>query len=375
MFTARSPVVKHLSDTLQGLSTVRAFRAEQILKDEFDEHQDLNTAAKFIHSSSNRTLLYYSTLMTALYTSIMIFLLITLNSNTSIGKVGLIIIQSLSFVNNFKILILYITEVESDLISVDRILEYAHIEQESTSGSKPPENWPTDGCVVFKNVQLRYNNSDEAVLKDLNFITNPREKIGVVGRTGAGKSSLISALFRLVHLEGEIYIDGLAARDLALQDLRSKISIISQQPLIFSGTVRRNLDPFEKYSDNLLWEALEEVELKNAVVNMAAGLDSMVSERGANFSVGQRQLLCLARAIVRNNKILILDEATANIDEGTDKLIQTTIRRKFKNCTVFIIAHRLNTVMDCDKLIVMDAGRIVVIFNIMYLPPDWMNGN
>lgn len=216
--------------------------------------------------------------------------------------------------------------------------------------------------MLFRNVYLRYNSTDEAVLKNLNFVAKPREKIGVVGRTGAGKSSLIFALLRLVHLEGEIYIDGRATSSLQLRNLRSKISIISQQPLLFLGTVRRNLDPFEEYSDNFLWQALEEVELKESVVDMAAGLDSLVSDGGSNFSIGQRQLLCLARAIIKDNKILILDEATSNIDEQTDQFIQKTIRRKFTNCTVFIIAHRLNTVMDCDKLIVMDGGRIVVIF-------------
>ncbi|CAG9839260.1 unnamed protein product [Diabrotica balteata] len=250
-------------------------------------------------------------------------------------------------------------ELSSNMISVERILQYTKLDTEGPFESLPtkkaPKNWPDKGQISFKEMYLKYAPEQSPVLKNLNFEIKSGEKVGVVGRTGAGKSSLVFALFKLAPIEGSIFIDGINISDLGLNELRMNISIIPQDPVLFSSTVRYNLDPFEKHSDEILWKALENVQLTSVIHN----LSQLITKGGSNFSAGQRQLICLARAIVRNNKILVMDEATANVDMQTDTLIQETIRERFKDCTVITIAHRLNTIMDSDRILVMDAGEMM----------------
>jgi len=242
------------------------------------------------------------------------------------------------------------------------MLEYTKLPSESAQETDfpVPAGWPSRGEIVLNGLSLRYRPDLPTVLNNLTLRILPGEKVGVVGRTGAGKSSLTLALFRMVepYPAGCLKIDGVETQELGLRDLRSKISIIPQEPFLFKGTVRFNLDPFCEHSDDELWSALEAVELKPVVQSLEGKLEAPVQEHGSNFSVGERQLVCLARAILRNNRVIVMDECTANVDAHTDKVIQESIRTHFASSTVITIAHRLHTIIDYDRILVLNRGEV-----------------
>nr|CAI9712223.1 unnamed protein product [Rangifer tarandus platyrhynchus] len=358
--TTRSPVFSHLASSLQGLGTIRAYKAEHKFQKLFNAHQDLHSEAWFLLLTTSRWLAVYLDVICAIFVTIVAFGALILADALNPAEVGLVLSLTPTLMGMFQWCVRQSAEVENVMISVERGIEYTDLEKEAPweLEHRLPPSWPDEGWIYFSNVNFRYILDGPLVLKNLDdtFI-NPREKHGIVGRTGAGKSSLIAALLRLSEPEGSILIDGLWTDNIGLHDLRKKMSIAPQEPVLFTGTMRDNLDLLNEHTDEELWNALEEVQLKDNIEHLPGKMNTELAESGLNLSVGQRQLLCLARTILRKNRILIIDKATSNVDPRTDELIQKKIREKFAHCTVLTITHRLSNVIDCQRVSVLDSGR------------------
>ena len=366
----RSPVYSAIPSTLEGLSTIRAFSAKDRFLKEFFHNQDENTRIFFAYVSSGRWLGLRLDLLTAFLITVIIFVAIILRVSLGLtpALIGLLISYLIQMTGTLQWAVRQFSEVENLMVSVERVFEFTKLPSERPAKTEfePPKDWPESGKIEVRNMSLKYPSTDPSqegnlVLKNISISINPGEKVGIVGRTGAGKSSFLQALFRMVEPvpEKSISIDGIHTSDLGLDDLRSRISIIPQEPFCFKGTLRFNLDPFGRYSDEELWRVLKSVELKASVEAIPEKLEAEVAENGSNWSVGERQLICLGRAILKNTKLIVMDEATSSIDLQTDETIIKSTKTLFSNATVLTIAHRLLTVIEYDKILVLEKGEVV----------------
>ncbi|GAA5854514.1 hypothetical protein JCM9279_000825 [Rhodotorula babjevae] len=363
--TTKSPIFASFQETLSGVSTIRAYRQNARFTAENEAYVDRNQNALFPSLNCNRWLAVRLEFLGAILifsTAILAVATLVRYNTVNAGLVGLMLSYALSTTQTLNWIVRSATEVETNIVSVERVQEYTQLEPEApleVPANKPSPDWPQQGVIRFEHVKARYREDLDLVLRDVNFEIKAGEKVGVCGRTGAGKSSLTMVLYRIVEPEGGVIsIDGVDVGKIGLHDLRSRLSIIPQDSQMFAGTLRQNLDPSGQATDAQMWAALEQCRLKEHVERMEGKLDAQIDEGGTNFSSGQRQLICLGRALLRRSKILVLDEATAAVDVESDRDIQTVIRREFASCTIFVIAHRLNTIMDCDKILVMSAGEV-----------------
>ncbi|CAJ0961700.1 unnamed protein product [Ranitomeya imitator] len=359
---SRSPILSHFSETLQGASTIRAYGHQERFIGQNKDVMNENLLCYYNNVISNRWLAIRLEFLGNLMVFFAALFAVQAGDKMASGTVGLSITYALNITQTLNFWVRKACEIETNGVAIERVCEYEEMEKEAPwiLPRRPAAEWPDRGMIEFTNYQARYRDDHDLALRDVTFQLHETEKLGIVGRTGAGKSTLTNCLFRIVERAGgRIVIDGIDIATIGLHDLRSKLNIIPQDPVLFSGTVRMNLDPLEKHSDADLWEALDMCHLKNFVQSLPKKLYHEVSEGGENLSVGQRQLICLARALLRKTKILVLDEATASIDMETDSLIQGTIRKVFSDCTVLTIAHRLHTVLDSERVLVLEAGRVV----------------
>jgi len=362
----RSVVFSRFSEAVVGVSTIRAYGLQDQFARKVRDAVDIMDGAYFLTFSNQRWLSVRLDAIGTILVFVTGILVVTSRFNVNPSTAGLVLSYILSVVQMIQFTVRQLAEVENNMNSTERIHYYGtKLEEEAplhTIEVRP--TWPELGEIVFSDVQMRYREGLPLVLQGLTMHVKAGERIGVVGRTGAGKSSIMSTLFRLVEIcGGQISIDGVDISEIGLKDLRSRLSIIPQDPTLFRGTVRSNLDPFNEHTDLELWSALRQADLVGENQEMSdtttrINLDATVDEEGLNFSLGQRQLMALARALVRNSQIIVCDEATSSVDFDTDQKIQRTIVQGFKGKTLLCIAHRLKTIIGYDRICVMDKGRI-----------------
>ncbi|XVF86794.1 hypothetical protein PTKIN_Ptkin18bG0071300 [Pterospermum kingtungense] len=362
--TTKAPVMNYAAETSLGVVTIRSFNMVDRFFKNYLKLVDTDATLLFLSNAALEWLvqrietLQNLTLFTAAF-----FLLLLPKNQVTPGLVGISLSYALSLSENQIFASRWYCNLSNYMISVERIKQFLHIPAEPPAiieDKRPPTSWPSKGRIELQELKIRYRPNAPLVLKGISCTFQEGTRVGVVGRTGSGKTTLISALFRLVEpASGKILIDGLDICSMGLKDLRMKLSIIPQEPTLFKGSIRTNLDPLGLYSDDEIWKALEKCQLKTTISGLPNKLDSSVNDEGENWSVGQRQLFCLGRVLLKRNRILVLDEATASIDSATDAILQRIIREEFSNCTVITVAHRVPTVIDSDMVMVLSYGKLV----------------
>ncbi|KAK8591646.1 hypothetical protein V6N13_031682 [Hibiscus sabdariffa] len=359
----KAPIIQHFAETILGATTIRCFDQESRFREANMLLTDSYSRPKFHFAGAMEWLIFRLDMLSSITFAFCLFLLICVPEgviNPAIA--GLAVTYGLTLNTLQTWIVLNICNMENQIISVERMLQYSNVPSEPAlviETNRPGRSWPFHGEVNILNLQVRYAPHMPLVLRGVTCTFPGGLKTGIVGRTGSGKSTLIQSIFRMVEPEaGQITIDGVNISSIGLHDLRSRLSIIPQDPVMFEGTIRSNLDPLEEYTDQQIWEALDKCQLGDQVRRNEHKLDSTVSENGDNWSIGQRQLICMGRVLLKKSKILILDEATASVDTATDNLIQTTLREQFSGCTVITIAHRITSVLDSDMVLLLDHGLV-----------------
>ncbi|KAI3830551.1 hypothetical protein MKW98_030714 [Papaver atlanticum] len=360
----KAPVIQHFAETISGSTTIRSFSQESRFMGTNLKLTDAYSRPKFYNAAAMEWLCFRLDMLSSITFAFSLVFLISIPQGViDPGVAGLAVTYGLNL-NMLQAWVIWnLCNLENKIISVERILQYSSIPSEpplAIEASNPLHNWPSHGEVDIRDLQVRYAPHMPLVLRGLTCVFQGGKKTGIVGRTGSGKSTLIQTLFRIVDPSaGQILIDGIDISTIGLHDLRSRLSIIPQDPTMFEGTVRSNLDPLEEYTDEQIWEALDKCQLGEEVRKKEGKLDASVIENGENWSMGQRQLVCLGRVLLKKSKVLVLDEATASVDTATDNLIQQTLRLQFWDCTVVTIAHRITSVLDSDMVLLLDHGLAV----------------
>ncbi|GAB4853585.1 Canalicular multispecific organic anion transporter 2 [Ancistrocladus abbreviatus] len=360
---SKAPMIQHFAETISGATTIRSFDQQSRFQDTNAKLVDGYSRPKFHIMAAMAWLCFRLDMLASItFAFSLIFLVSVPVGFINPGIAGLAVTYGLNL-NTFQAYAIWnLCNMENKFISVERILQYASIPSEPplvVETNRPDDSWPPCGEVDIQDLQFRYASHLPLVLRGITCTFEGGKKSGIVGRTGSGKSTLVQAIFRIVEpAAGRIIVDGMDISSIGLHDLRSRLSIIPQDPTMFEGTVRGNLDPLEEYSDGQIWEALDKCQLGDEIRKKEGKLDSPVIENGENWSMGQRQLVCLGRVLLKKSKVLVLDEATASVDTATDNLIQETISQQFADSTVIVIAHRITSVLDSDRVLVLRDGQV-----------------
>ncbi|GKV43850.1 hypothetical protein SLEP1_g51099 [Rubroshorea leprosula] len=359
----KAPVIQNFAETISGSTTIRSFDEESRFRETNMKLIDSYSRPVFHNVGAMLWLWFRLNMLSSITFAFSLVILVSIPPGVvNPGIAGLAVTYGLSLNMLQAFVTLNLCDLENQITSVERILQYTIIPSEPPlviETNRPAHSWPSHGEIDIHNLQVRYAPHMPLVLRGLTCTFPGGLKTGIVGRTGSGKSTLIQTLFRIVEpAAGQIIIDGVNISSIGLHDLRSRLSIIPQDPTMFEGTVRSNIDPLEEYTDEQIWEALDKCQLGDEVRKKEGKLDSPVSENGENWSMGQRQLVCLGRVLLKKSKVLVLDEATASVDTATDNLIQRTLREHFFDCTVLTIAHRITSVLDSDMVLLLNHGLI-----------------